>query len=133
MKAFQYKNNFIISLSQLYYSHKAAEKCKFSKALMKFQLAAARPRNNLSTALQRQDLSSAADTSRIPRVCVNRSSLNREHPTTGPLTIILSLRAYITHDLSIANAGGIMELFLTARIKDSTAGYEKCMLLTKKR
>lgn len=109
MKAFQYENNFIISLSQLYCSNRAAEKCKFSKAPNKFQLAAAWPRNNLRTALQRQDLSSAADTNRIPRVCMNRSSLNREHPTTGPLTIILSLGAYITHDLSAANAGGIVE------------------------
>lgn len=109
MKALQYKNKSIISLSQLYCSHKAAEKCKFSKAPINFQLAAAWPRNNLRTALQRLDLSSAADTNTILRVCMNRSSLNREHPTTGPLTIILSLRAYITHDLSAANVGGIVE------------------------
>lgn len=40
---------------------------------------------------------------------MNRGSLYREHPTAGPLTIILSLRAYITHDLSAAHAGGIVE------------------------
>lgn len=42
------------------------------------------------------------------RSALNRDSLYREHPTAGPLTIILSLHAYITHDLPTAKAGGIV-------------------------
>lgn len=108
-EVFQYKNNSIVSCSQLCYLHSAAEKDKFSKTPIKFQLAAAWPRNNLSPALQRPDLSAAANKNGIPRVCMNRGSLYREHPTAGPLTIILSLCAYITHDLSAANMGRIVE------------------------
>jgi len=40
---------------------------------------------------------------------MNRGSQYREHPTAGPLTTILSLCAYVTHDLSAANAGGTVE------------------------
>jgi len=109
VEVFQYKNYSIISFSQLYYLYKATEKYKFSKTQIKFQLAAAWPRKNFTPALQGQDLSSAANKNGIPRVCMNRGSQYREHPTAGPLTTILSLCAYVTHDLSAANAGGTVE------------------------